>query len=242
MAAPLDDRPPGGGPARRGPPRRRPRTPRRRRAIRAGAARRQAVTGPVTGVARIDRRTKRLVQRLQPGDIAVIDHEDLDRVAAETLIDAGPVAVVNAAASISGRYPNLGPAAAVPGRHPAARRRRARASWTAIHEGARSPSTATGCWSGPRWWPPAPGRTVDTVDAAIDIARANMGSELERFAVNTVEYVHQEIELLTGELDAPDLGVHIAGPPGPHRRAGHRLPRGPVAAAASPATCATCGR
>jgi uncharacterized membrane-anchored protein len=54
-------------------------------------------------------RTKRLVQRADPGDIAVIDHEDLDRVSAEALVEAGVSGVVNAARSISGRYPNLGP-------------------------------------------------------------------------------------------------------------------------------------
>lgn len=59
--------------------------------------------------ARVDGRTKQLVQRLRPGDIAVIDHEDLDRVSAEGLIAARVGGVVNAAPSISGRYPNLGP-------------------------------------------------------------------------------------------------------------------------------------
>ena len=39
----------------------------------------------------------------------MIYHEDLDRVAAEALVRAGVAAVVNAAPSISGRYPNLGP-------------------------------------------------------------------------------------------------------------------------------------
>ena len=63
----------------------------------------------VAGVARVDRRTKSLVKRLRPGEIAVIDHEDLDRVAAEGLVEAGPAAVINAARSISGRYPNVGP-------------------------------------------------------------------------------------------------------------------------------------
>ena len=48
-------------------------------------------------------RTKRLVQRALPGDIAVIDHEDLDRVSAEALIDAGVAGVVNAGRSITGR-------------------------------------------------------------------------------------------------------------------------------------------
>src|SRR5699024_11066943 len=50
-----------------------------------------------------------LTKRLRPGDIAVIDHQDLDRVSAEALVACRPAAVVNAAPSISGRYPNLGP-------------------------------------------------------------------------------------------------------------------------------------
>src|SRR4051812_45148739 len=63
----------------------------------------------VAGPARMDLRTKRLTKRLRPGDIAIIDHVDLDRVAAEALVSAKVCAVVNAAPSISGRYPNLGP-------------------------------------------------------------------------------------------------------------------------------------
>src|SRR5205085_11121975 len=43
-------------------------------------------TGVAAGRARVDRRTKNLIPRLQPGEIAVIDHEDLDRGAAEGLI------------------------------------------------------------------------------------------------------------------------------------------------------------
>jgi uncharacterized membrane-anchored protein len=63
----------------------------------------------VVGCARVGKRTKDLTKRLEPGDIAVIDHADLDRVAADGLIDAGVVAVVNASPSITGRYPNGGP-------------------------------------------------------------------------------------------------------------------------------------
>src|SRR4051812_6224187 len=76
------------------PPLRRPRTVER---------------GAVSGVARLDRRTKRLVGRLRPGDIAIIDHVDIDRVAADSLVAVGVSAVLNAKPSISGRYPNLGP-------------------------------------------------------------------------------------------------------------------------------------
>src|SRR3954454_11800459 len=67
-------------------------------------------TGPgVAGTARLDRRTKNLTKRLRPGDIAVIDHVDLDRVSADALVGCRVAAVVNAAPTISGRYPNLGP-------------------------------------------------------------------------------------------------------------------------------------
>ncbi len=57
----------------------------------------QRRTRAQAGVARVDARTKRLVPRAQPGDIAVIDHEDLDRVSAEALVGAGVGAVVNSA-------------------------------------------------------------------------------------------------------------------------------------------------
>ena len=67
-----------------------------------------APTG-ISAVARVDARTKRLTTRLAPGEIAVIDHVDLDRVSAEALVACRPAAVLNAAPSISGRYPNLGP-------------------------------------------------------------------------------------------------------------------------------------
>src|ERR1700678_3229166 len=63
----------------------------------------------VVGVARVDSRTKVLVRRLEPGDIAIIDHADLDRVSADELIACRVAAVVNAARSVTGRYPNLGP-------------------------------------------------------------------------------------------------------------------------------------
>ena len=63
----------------------------------------------VMGAARLDRRTKRLTKRLNPGDIAIIDHVDLDRVGAEALVGARVAAVINAAPSISGRYPISAP-------------------------------------------------------------------------------------------------------------------------------------
>src|SRR5437763_17216094 len=72
---------------------------------------RLARRGPRTGgrAARVDRRTKNLLRRVQPGEVAVIDHDDLDRVSAEGLVERGVAAVVNASPSITGRFPNTGP-------------------------------------------------------------------------------------------------------------------------------------
>jgi uncharacterized membrane-anchored protein len=61
------------------------------------------------GTARLDKRTKRLVKRLGPDDIAIIDHAELDRVSAEELVESGVRVVVNVAPSVSGRFPNPGP-------------------------------------------------------------------------------------------------------------------------------------
>ena len=63
----------------------------------------------IKGRAKKDEKTKNLIKRLSPGDIAVIYHQDLDEVAAVHLVDKKIKAVINGAPSISGKYPNLGP-------------------------------------------------------------------------------------------------------------------------------------
>ncbi len=183
----------------------------RRNGRRTGRPRRRNLAdGPVTGIARIDRRTKRLVKRLQPGDIAVINHEDLDRVAAETLVDAAPVAVVNAAASISGRYPNLGPLLLCQAGIPLVDDVGSEVM-ESIHEGAPITIDGDRVLVGTEVVATGVRQSTATVDAAIDVARANMGPELERFAENTVEYVREEIELLSGTLVMPAVHCRIEG-------------------------------
>lgn len=85
----------------------------RRRVFGSRRTRRADAGGPVYGVARLGRRTKDLVKRLRPGDVPIIDHADLDPMAAEDLAASGVEAVLNNSPSTTGRYPNAGPLALV---------------------------------------------------------------------------------------------------------------------------------
>src|SRR2546430_11865298 len=79
---------------------------------------RNAEPGVVTGTVRLDRRTKRLVGRLRPGDVAVIDHVDLDRVAADSLVAGGGAAALHAQPPVSRAEPHPGPPGVGPARIP----------------------------------------------------------------------------------------------------------------------------
>jgi uncharacterized membrane-anchored protein len=164
----------------------------------------------VTGVARVDRRTKQLVKRLHPGEVAVIHHADLDRVAAETLVDAAPAAVVNAVPSITGRYPNLGPLLICQAGIPLVDDVGTDVI-DVIAEGVPVTVDGEDVRIGDQHVATGVRQTTESVDAAIEAARRNMGPELERFAANTVEYVRREIELLTGDIAVPDVRCPIEG-------------------------------
>ncbi|HEY4376755.1 MAG TPA: putative cytokinetic ring protein SteA, partial [Acidimicrobiales bacterium] len=169
-----------------------------------------ALLAPVTGVARVDRRTKDLAKRIGPGEIAVINHEDLDRVAAETLVDANVAAVVNAATSITGRYPNLGPllvaAAGIPlldGVGPEVMTAVADGQLVTLRDGDLRVGGQT-IASGQR-------QTMASMEDVLAESRKTMGSELERFAENTLNYIQQEGHLLVDEPDIPDIDIDFKG-------------------------------
>lgn len=173
------------------------------------AARRAAPAG-ITGVARVDRRTKDLVRRLEPGEVAVIDHRDIDRIAAEGLIEAGVAAVVNADASISGRYPNGGPIrivrAGIPlvdGVGSAAFERVAEGDVLRIVDG--------DVFQGNELVAQGHQLTADEIEAAMADARSAIGIELERFAVNTLEHIQREARLTFEPVKLPPLTTRFDG-------------------------------
>src|SRR4051794_36946191 len=163
------------------------------------------------GIARLDRRTKRLTKRLRPGDIAVIDHVDLDRVGAEGLVAARVAAVVNAAPSISGRYPNLGPEILLTAGIPLLDAVDAEI-FTEVREGDSVRLLDDTLYA-------ADGRVVakgepqtpDTVASAMAEARAGLAVQLEAFASNTMEYLKRERDLLLDGVGVPDIRTGIEG-------------------------------
>lgn len=154
------------------------------------------------GIARLGKRTKHLVKRLVPGDVAVIDHRDLDRVSGEDLVAAGVIAVLNQSVSSSGTYPNMGPVLL------------AQAGihlvdgfqidlFDAISDGDVLEIRGGEVLAGGRVVATGTVRTPPDVMAANERQREQIGEALEAFARNTVEHMVAEKELLSGKLELP---------------------------------------
>ena len=180
--------------------------------------RKQASSDPdrLSGPVRVDARTKKLTKRLRAGEVAVIDHTDLDRVAAEALAEARPVAVLNAAPSVSGRYPNLGPGILVDAGVPLIDDMGA--DIMRLREGQRVTIDMDG--DGParvrlagRSEAVAEGvvQTRERVDEAMEAAKAGLSVQLEAFAVNTMEYMRGERDLLLNGVGMPDIRTRMNG-------------------------------
>lgn len=170
----------------------------------------QAPNGPaIRGVLKVDRRTKNLVERLRPGEIAVIHHENIDALAARALVDSRVAAVVNAVSSSAGRYPNTGPSILLDAGIP-------------LIDGV-----------GERFFNAV--RDGDTIEIVGDLVRSgeavsnglrvspelaqtwlkqgqqNVGRELARFARNTLEHLDTEWRTFFEPLDIPEIRTQIRG-------------------------------
>ena len=171
---------------------------------------RTAARPGVAGVVRLDHRTKNLTTRLRPGEIAIIDHVDLDRVSAEALVARGVRAVVNTAPSISGRYPNLGPEILVSagvvlvddvdpdifGR---------------IREGELLRVDGDTVYRDDVVVARGVRQTTESVAALMAEARAGLSVQIEAFAANTMDYVRRERDLLFDGLGVPEIRTGIRG-------------------------------
>ena len=165
----------------------------------------------VVGPARLDRRTKRLTNRLRPGDIAVIDHVDLDRGGAEALALARVGAVVNVAPSISGRYPNLGPEVLLTAGIPLLDAVGSEL-FEQLRDGEQVRLYDDTLYAGDgRILAKGELQTDDVVAAATAEARAGLAVQLEAFAANTMEYLRRERDLLLDGIGVPEIRTSLEG-------------------------------
>ncbi len=161
-----------------------------------------ATATAIRGTARLGRRTKELVKRLGPGDVAVIDHRNLDRIAAEELIACGVRATLNASPSSDGSYPNTGPLALVRAGVPLIDA--GPELFEAIAEG--DPLEIEGGRISSRGTCIAEGRPLRVEQLARDLEaqRARIDRALHDFTENTMAHLREEGGLLSGTIDLPE--------------------------------------
>ncbi len=162
----------------------------------------------IVGTVRTDRDINRLLQRLNPGDIAVIDILDLDRITADALVDARVSAVVNVSPSISGRYPNLGPEVLVANGitlidsiGPDVFKKVKDGSTVRVHNG--------GIYNGDRRLIAGTPRTDADVHDLMTEAKTGLVAHLEAFSGNTIEFIRSESPLLIDGIGIPDVDIDL---------------------------------
>jgi uncharacterized membrane-anchored protein len=164
----------------------------------------------VTAIARLDKRTKNLVKRLHEGDVAIIDHTDIDRVSAESLIEKNPSYVINASCSMTGRYPNLGPLTIV-------------ASgitivdevgsgiFDSVKEGEAVRVEGAVVLRGDEEVARGTLLTLEEIEKRIDESKSRLGQHLSDFAANTVSLLESEKEILLESVELPHLKTRFDG-------------------------------
>ena len=160
------------------------------------------------GIAKLDRRTKHLVKRLGPDDIAIVDHRDLDRISAEELVESGVRVVFNVAESVTGRFPNPGPLTLVRGGVrlidvPGAE------LFDAVREG--EPLVVRGADLFRNGTRIAAGRQLAEreLEEGLAVQRGRVADALEGFAENTMRFLRDEGRLLTEGVELPELATRF---------------------------------
>jgi uncharacterized membrane-anchored protein len=158
-----------------------------------------------TGTARLDKRTKRLVRRLGPDDIAIIDHRDLDRVSAEELLATNVRVVINVSPSMTGRFPNAGPLELVRGGVRLIDVNGDSDLFEEVRDGESLVVRGSSLFrSGSRL---AAGRTLTELELETELAeqRGRVTEALESFAENTLRYLRDEAKLLSEGVRLPQV-------------------------------------
>jgi uncharacterized membrane-anchored protein len=171
---------------------------------------RTPVDSGIVGVARMDKRTQHLSGRIQRGDIAIIDHVDLDRAAAELLVEAGVAVVLNVAPSISGRYPNLGPAHLLDAGIVLVDHVDADV-FTMLSEGDVLRVNGDEVYHDGQCVASGVRQTSESIAAAFEAAKDGIANQMAAFSANAVEHLRSERELLTDGEGIPSIRTELSG-------------------------------
>jgi uncharacterized membrane-anchored protein len=164
----------------------------------------------LTGPAKLDRMTKKLVKRLSADDIAIIDHRDIDRVSAEELVESGVRVVVNVAPSQTGRFPNPGPLMLVrSGVRLIDVDGEGRSLFETIHEGELLTVRGGGLYRNGTQLVSGHVLGERELERTLAEQRGRVTEALEAFAENTMQYLREEGKLLAEGIDFPQLATRF---------------------------------
>ncbi|MCL6588671.1 MAG: hypothetical protein K6U80_01825 [Firmicutes bacterium] len=164
----------------------------------------------ITSTARVDKKTKHLAQRLRKGEIAVIDHQDLDSTCARMLVDCKAAAVINASKSISGKYPNTGPSILLSAGIPIIDNV-GKKIMDIVSEGDKLSIDGDTIYKNGVVVGIGKLLSTEEVNRMMEESRSNLAVELEKFVQNTLRYIEEEKFLILDPVEVPELKTKIAG-------------------------------
>lgn len=164
----------------------------------------------IKGTIKIDRKTKNLIKRLQCGDIAVVDHRDIDELAARSLLAARVKAVINLSQSISGRYPNKGPMILAENGVTLLDADSRRLAYL-LKEGQEVEINGSNVFLNNKKVATGTVLSPQAVRCRIDATKENYRRELDKFVRNTLTYASRELNLLLDDLPLPELSFAFQG-------------------------------
>jgi len=159
---------------------------------------------------RLGKRTKQLIGRIQPGEIVVIDHQDLDRIAAEGLVEKQVKAVINASSFCTGRYPNLG-ALVLCGAGIFLIEKAGPDVFESIKDGERIRIDEGRVFRGDEVVAKGEVVTLQDAEERLDASKRNISNALEAFAENTLEYMINEKDFLLEAIRLPQVRTNFTG-------------------------------
>lgn len=160
------------------------------------------------GIIRKDRQTKKLVQRLRPGEIALVEHPDLDWVAAESLVRCGTKVILNTCSFYGGLFPPL--ALDLLLKNGVYLLEKVDPDlFEKVYEGDLVSVRGETVCIGQRQV--AKGELIAQLSTDRQFNSRQEQEAIERFVINTLDYAYRERQLVTGQIPLPSFKVDFKG-------------------------------